>query len=100
MWPLLIVLSNPNIEIGLQHVDRTVHLFAERDTVKFVEHAALAMLEAQPRDGDRVFGVSGFNQKRRSTRRLNSQRVGPCTIPRPRAAWPACAFSLTLSKAS
>src|SRR5690242_11144484 len=38
MWPLLIVLMDPQIEIGLQLVDRTIHLFAERDTVELVEH--------------------------------------------------------------
>src|SRR6201981_3918222 len=38
MWPLLIVLAEPQIEIGLQLVDRTIHLFAERDTVELVEN--------------------------------------------------------------
>jgi hypothetical protein len=28
MWPLLIVLADPQIEIGLQLVERTIHLFA------------------------------------------------------------------------
>ena len=36
MGPRLIVLVNPDIEIGLQLVDETIHLFAERDTVKLV----------------------------------------------------------------
>jgi hypothetical protein len=48
MWPLLIVLSDPNIEIGLQLVDGTVHLFTKRDTVKFVEHG-LVLPSAAPR---------------------------------------------------
>src|SRR6202007_620950 len=44
-WPpLLIVLSDPNIEIGLQLVDGTVHLFTKRDTVKFVEHGLVESL--------------------------------------------------------
>ena len=30
MGPRLIVLVNPDIEIGLQLVDETIHLFAER----------------------------------------------------------------------
>jgi hypothetical protein len=41
---LLIVLSDPNIEIGLQLVDGTVHLFTKRDTAKFVEHGLLESL--------------------------------------------------------
>jgi len=38
MWTLLIEVADPQIEIGLQLVDRTIHLFAERDTVELVEH--------------------------------------------------------------
>jgi hypothetical protein len=38
MWALLIILADPQIEISLQLVDRTIHLFAERDTVELVEH--------------------------------------------------------------
>ena len=38
MWPCFVVFAEPDIEIGLQLVDRTVHLFAERDTVELVEH--------------------------------------------------------------
>jgi hypothetical protein len=38
MWPRLIVFLDPGIQIGLQLVDRTVHLFAERDTIEFIEH--------------------------------------------------------------
>src|SRR5262245_66311330 len=38
MWPRRIVFCNPCVQVGLQLVDRTVHLFAERDTVEFVEH--------------------------------------------------------------
>src|ERR1700751_3043382 len=38
MWPLLIVLADPQIEIGLQLVDRTIHLLSEHDTVELIEH--------------------------------------------------------------
>src|SRR6266487_5344899 len=38
MWPRLIVFANPQIKIGLQLVDRTIHLFAEGDAVELVEH--------------------------------------------------------------
>src|SRR6201982_3162791 len=44
MWPLLIVLADPQIEIGLQLVDRTIHLFTERDTVELVEHRSVEAL--------------------------------------------------------
>ena len=44
MWPLLIVLADPQIEIGLQLVDRTIHLFSERDTVELVEHGLVEAL--------------------------------------------------------
>src|ERR1700756_3635603 len=44
MWPLLIVLADPQIEISLQLVDRTIHLFAERDTVELVEHRSVEAL--------------------------------------------------------
>ena len=38
MWPRLVVVFDPAIQIGLQLVDRTIHLLAESDTVKLVEH--------------------------------------------------------------
>ena len=38
MWPRLIVFRDPRIQIGLQFVDRTIHLLAERDTIELVEH--------------------------------------------------------------
>ena len=44
MGPRLIVLVNPDIEIGLQLVDETIHLFAERDTVKLIEHGLVEAL--------------------------------------------------------
>ena len=44
MWPLLIVLVDPQIEIGLQLVDRTIHFFAERDTIELIEHGFVEAL--------------------------------------------------------
>ena len=44
MWPLLIVLADPQIEVGLQFVDRTIHLFTERDTIELVEHGLVKAL--------------------------------------------------------
>jgi hypothetical protein len=44
MWPRLIVFLDPGIQIGLQLVDRTIHLPAERDTVEFVEHGLVEAL--------------------------------------------------------
>jgi hypothetical protein len=37
MRPLLIVITNPHIEIGLRLVRCTVYLFAEHDAIKFIE---------------------------------------------------------------
>jgi hypothetical protein len=44
MWPRLIVFLDPGIQIGLQLVNRTIHLLAERDTVEFVEHGLVKAL--------------------------------------------------------
>jgi hypothetical protein len=41
MWPLLIVLYQPSIEIGLQLVDRAIDLLAERDAVELVKQRAM-----------------------------------------------------------
>ena len=38
MWPRLIIFRDPGIQIGLQFVDRTIHLLAECNTVELVEH--------------------------------------------------------------
>ena len=38
VWPRLIILLDPGIQIGLQFVDSTIHLLAERDTVELIEH--------------------------------------------------------------
>jgi len=50
--PLLIVLVDPQIEIGLQLVDRTIDLLAERDTVELIERGFVEALAdaASPRD--------------------------------------------------
>jgi len=42
--PLLIVLVDPQIEIGLQLVDRTIDLLAERDTVELIERGFVEAL--------------------------------------------------------
>src|SRR6266568_5697823 len=44
MWPRLIVFANPQIKIGLELVDRTIHLFAEGDAVELVEHGLVEAL--------------------------------------------------------
>ena len=44
MWPQLVVFADPNIKNGLQLVDGTVHLFAERDAVKLIEHGLVEAL--------------------------------------------------------
>ena len=44
MRPLFIVIADPQIEIGLQLVDRMIHLLAEGDTVEFVEHGFVESL--------------------------------------------------------
>src|SRR5262245_37648822 len=44
MGPDLIVFAHPQIEVGLQLLDRTIHLLAERNTVEFVEHGLVEAL--------------------------------------------------------
>jgi hypothetical protein len=44
MWPRLIVLLDPAIQVGLQLIDRTVHLLAEGDTVELVKHGFVEAL--------------------------------------------------------
>ncbi len=44
MWPRLVVFADPHIKIGLQLIDETIHLFAERDTVKLIEHGLVEAL--------------------------------------------------------
>src|SRR3954451_6396960 len=44
MWPRFIVLADPQIDVGLQLVNRTIHLFAERDAVELVEHGLVEAL--------------------------------------------------------
>ena len=38
MGPRLVVFADPHIKIGLQLGNGTVHLFAERDAIKLIEH--------------------------------------------------------------
>ena len=44
MGPRLIVVLDPSIQIGLQFVDRTIHLLAERNTVELIEHGLVEAL--------------------------------------------------------
>ena len=44
MRPLVVVLDQPAIEIGLQLVERAIDLLAERDTVELVEQRAMKAL--------------------------------------------------------
>src|SRR5215831_8673879 len=44
MWPRRIVFCNPTIQVGLQLVDRTIHLLAQGNTVELVEHGLLETL--------------------------------------------------------
>src|ERR1051325_4436321 len=44
MWPCLIVLADPQIDVGLRLVGRTIHRFSERDTVELVEHSPVEAL--------------------------------------------------------
>ena len=44
MWPRLVVFADPHIKIGLQLVNGTVHLFAEGDAVKLIEHGLMEAL--------------------------------------------------------
>src|ERR1700730_15031073 len=44
MWPRLVVFADPHIKIGLELVNGTVHLFAERDAIKLMEHGLVEAL--------------------------------------------------------
>ena len=44
MWAYFVVLADPGIEIGLQLIDGTIHLLAERDTIEFVQHGLVEAL--------------------------------------------------------
>src|SRR5262249_22766491 len=44
MWPLLIEVADPQTEVGLQLVERAIPLFAERDTIEFIEHGLVEAL--------------------------------------------------------
>ena len=41
MWPSLIIIDEPSIEVGLQLLNGPVDLFAERDAVELVEQGAM-----------------------------------------------------------
>src|SRR3984893_1445364 len=45
MWPFLVVAIDPFIKIGLQGLDRSVELLAERDTVELVEDGLVKALD-------------------------------------------------------
>ena len=44
MRACFVVFTDPCIEIGLQLVDRMIHLLAERDTVELVQHGLVEAL--------------------------------------------------------
>src|SRR5215831_8513646 len=44
MRPLIIILDQPGIEIGLQLVDVAINLLAERDPIELVQHGAMETL--------------------------------------------------------
>ena len=63
MWPRLIVLTDPQIKIGLQFIDRMIHVLAERDTVELVQHGLVEAFAdtiglRAPRLGARVVDIS------------------------------------------
>ncbi len=45
MWPDLVVLCHPCIEILLQFADRRIDLFAEGDAVELVEHGLMVSFD-------------------------------------------------------
>src|ERR1700730_14038583 len=45
MWPFLVVAPDPFIKIGLQGLDRSVELLADRDTVELVEDGLVKALD-------------------------------------------------------
>src|ERR1700731_3471989 len=45
MWPFLVVAPDPFIKIGLQGLDRSVELLAERDTIELVEDGLVKALD-------------------------------------------------------
>src|SRR5215471_12171038 len=44
VWPALVVVGEPSIEIGLQIVDCAIDLLAERHPIELVEHGAVKPL--------------------------------------------------------
>ena len=51
MWTLFVIVAYPHVEICLQLVDRTIHSFAERDTIELVEHGLMEALSNSVRLG-------------------------------------------------
>ena len=45
MWPCLVELAHPEVEVGLKVLDRGVDLLAEGDAVEFVEHGLVEALD-------------------------------------------------------
>src|SRR5215471_5989705 len=55
MRPLIIILDQPCIKIGLQLVDAAINLLAERDPIELVQHGAMETLTDSI--GLRAFGL-------------------------------------------
>jgi hypothetical protein len=66
MGPGLVELSHPEIEVGLQVLDRLVELLAEGDAIKLVEHG---LVEALDDAVIRYEGISASTLVRSSGRR-------------------------------
>jgi hypothetical protein len=72
MWPLLIVASDPRIEIGLQFVDGPIDFTPEGDAIELVQHGSMEALDDAV--GLRAFGFrAGCGRYPR--RRVTSERV-------------------------
>src|SRR3954468_18342273 len=55
VWACFVVFTDPCIEIGLQFIDRTIHLFSKRDAVELVQHGLVEALADAV--GLRTFGL-------------------------------------------
>jgi hypothetical protein len=95
MWPRLSVFRDPCIQVGLQLVDRTVHLFAERDTCckKPGVDRSLWTGPSGSRDKDwteRMPGIISGNLSeppRRDTGQVDDHRAYSCLDS---GRWPLC----------
>jgi hypothetical protein len=45
MWPLLVVLDEPGIEVGLQLIDPAIKFLAERHAIELIEQRLAEALE-------------------------------------------------------